>query len=144
MRCDILTIADGAQVAGNKLYLLGGGWRFLRVPRVPVRHQIAVAVGLLVDWEETNLKHDFKLELIAEDTGRSLFTGNGQFEQGRPAGTPPGTAQRLLLALAMNTELSVAGPYRVSLQVDGVELNSTTFEVLLDGRQQAAEGAPQQ
>ncbi|MFQ5382303.1 MAG: hypothetical protein ACE5EF_11900 [Dehalococcoidia bacterium] len=138
MRCDILTIADGAQVAGNKLYILGGGWRFLRLPKVPARHQIAVAVGLLVDWEETNLKHRFKLELIAEDGSRTIFTGNGEFEQGRPAGTPPGTAQRLLLALTMNGELPVAGPYRVSLQVDGRELASTSFEVLIDAREQAA------
>src|SRR5660397_182444 len=32
---DYLLVADGAQVVGGKLYLLGGGWDRLTVPQLP-------------------------------------------------------------------------------------------------------------
>src|SRR5206468_8578750 len=50
VRSDFLIIADGAQVADGKLYLLGGAWNRLALPQFPGSAPIAVALGLMVGW----------------------------------------------------------------------------------------------
>ncbi len=130
MKCDILMVADSAQVAGDKLYLLGGAWRFLRAQKLPVNHSLAIAVGLLVDWMETNHRHQLKAELRSEDTKQRIVEVDAEFEQGRPPGFPAGMEQRVLMALNVTPRFESSGPYAVSLLVNGHEIASTTFVVI--------------
>jgi hypothetical protein len=97
----VMLLADAAQVADGKLYLLGGGVQMIGPQPQPV------ALGLLihVPWDRSNVKHDWKLELLDEDGVPVLHNEvpvvvAGQFEAGRPAGWPPGTP--LLVPLAIN------------------------------------------
>ena len=97
----VMLLADSAQVADGKLYVLGGGVQVLGPQPQPV------ALGLLiyVPWDRANIAHDWKLELLDEDGIPVLHNEMpvivaGQFEAGRPVGWPPG--RPLLVPLAIN------------------------------------------
>ena len=56
-----MLLADSAQVAEGKLYILGGGWSVIGPDPAPS----AVALKLEVDWHETERTHHW--ELFLED-----------------------------------------------------------------------------
>jgi len=130
MEADILMVADAAQVANDKLSVLGGGWRYLRVQKLPTVHPFAVTAGLLVDWMETNVRHAFKLDIQNEDSKRVYASVDGEFEMGRPPGIPPGSKQRVCLALNLAQQFQEDGPYLVRLLVDGRQVGSAQFFVI--------------
>lgn len=91
-----MMLADSAQVANGKLFILGGGWSVTGPQPVPS----AIALKIEVPWGEANRKHNLKLELVDSDfrsvlvptpTGEMPVVLSGDFEVGRPAGLPPGT-----------------------------------------------------
>ncbi len=128
MEVDFLTLADSAQVVGEKLYMLGGGWSFVRAPQFPVIHPMSVAVGFSVDWMETNRRHEFRIEVKNEDGGgQKLAEIVGQFETGRPAGIPAGTSQKVILAFNIPAALERPGQYVVKLFLDGDEVKHQAF-----------------
>jgi len=91
MKIEWLILADAAQVVGGKLYLLGGGWDRLTVNKpFPVQQHCALALSIAVPWNETNQRHSFEVEIVAEDSAteqpKSLMKMGGQFEVGRPPG----------------------------------------------------------
>jgi hypothetical protein len=128
MRVDYLLVADSAQIAANKLYLLGGGWNQYRVRSFPADISLGVAVGVRVDWNETNVRR--KLELLVQDAdGSQLLRVEGQFETGRPAGIPQGASQLVQIAANGRVKLPAAGSYVLKAAVDGEELHSVPFYV---------------
>jgi len=128
MEIDFLTLADGAQVVGDKLYMLGGGWSFVRAPAYPVAHPMAVAVGFSVDWMETTGRHEFRIALQNEDNGgQKLAEIAGQFETRRPAGMPAGSAQKVILAFSIQPVLEKPGRYVVNLMLDGHDVKRQAF-----------------
>ena len=101
----ILLLADAAQVADGKLYLLGAGWSVTGPGPTPS----AVAIKIEVPWDQTNVAHHFELELVDEDgqpvtmpaadgAAQPVQTA-GSFEVGRPAGLRPGTPIDVPLAI---------------------------------------------
>jgi hypothetical protein len=97
----VMLLADSAQVADGKLYVLGAGIQVVGPQPQPA------ALGLLihVPWDRANTTHDWKIELLDEDGLPVLHNDMpvivaGQFEAGRPAGWPAGTP--LLVPLAIN------------------------------------------
>ena len=108
MDVEWLIIADAAQVVGGKLYLLGGGYDRVTLPKQPpAPHNMAVAVAFRVSWIETNVKHDFELEVLDGD-GNQIVRGSGQFEVGRPLGIPPGQDQRAQMAMNLGWNVQEA------------------------------------
>jgi len=126
---DILMLADGAQVAGDKLYVLGGGWSFIRAKALPASHSLSVAVGIHVGWMQTNRKHHFRIEVRDDEHDRGIAHVEGEFEQGRPAGHPEGQPLRVLMALPMTPQFEVAGHYALRAIIDGEEKARTPFMV---------------
>ena len=129
-----MILADSAQVVGNKLYLLGGGWDRLTVNRdFPVNQHCAIAVAIKIPWNETNLKHVFEVEVMSEDPAteepKSLAKINGQFEVGRPAGIPAGQDQRIQMAIDMGLRLDNPGTKTVIARIDGEEMRRLYFTV---------------
>jgi hypothetical protein len=125
-----LILADSAQVVGNKLYLLGGGWDALTVNSgFPVTHPCAVAVSFRVPWSETNRPLEFEVEIQDAD-GQSLIKINGSTEVGRPAGVPFGTTQRSQIAVNMPLQFPRAGGYVVIARVDGGKGHRVPFYVV--------------
>jgi hypothetical protein len=128
---DFLILADSAQVQGNKLYMLGGGWDNVHARRLPAMHPMGIGVGILVPWTETNRKHRFRLQIRDEDHAAELLKVEGEFEQGRPAGTPVGSTQRVILALNVTLKLEQRGQCVVELWINEVSGKSVPFGVVL-------------
>ena len=103
MRATLL-LADAAQAVDNKLFILGGGWSVTG----PGPTTMAIALKIEVPWDQTNRQHRWRIELLDADGRQVLLTANqdaqplilgGDFEVGRPVGTPEGTPIDLAMAL---------------------------------------------
>ena len=95
-----LLLADSAQVADGKLFILGGG-----ITAIGPRPQpMGVAIRIEVPWDRANVPHLWRLDLLDED-GHPLMVRDkplvvhGRFEAGRPAGLKPGTPLSVPLAI---------------------------------------------
>ncbi|MBI4287625.1 MAG: hypothetical protein HY671_04240 [Chloroflexi bacterium] len=134
MEVEWLILADAAEVVGNKLYLLGGGWDRLTVNTgFPVDQRCAIALSVRVPWNETNQKHVFEVEVTSEDPQteqpKSLLKVGGQFEVGRPPGIPQGQEQRIQLAINMSLRLESPGTKIIVARVEGQEMRRVHFNV---------------
>jgi len=115
-----MLLADSAQVAEGKLYVLGGGLTVVG----PRPQPIAVALVISVPWDRANVTHDWVLELLDEDghpvgTAERPVVVRGRFEAGRPAGLRPGTALSVPLAINFPTLPLVPGrSYVWQLRID--------------------------
>lgn len=126
---DFLILADAAQVQGEKLYLLGGGWSVVMAREFPAQHQMAVAAGILVPWLETNAKHHFRVHVRGDD-GTTYADVGGEFEQGRPPGLPPGATQRVMFAVNAAIRIERAGDAVAELWLDGELARSVPFRII--------------
>jgi len=120
-----MLLCDYAQVAGDKLYVVGGGWSIMGPD--PVQHAIAIKID--VDWNETDIPH--RLVLFLEDAdGRPFvletkedlqpFEVVNEFTVTRPSGVPEGTP--IDVALAVNfgpLPLQPGSRYIWRLSIDG-------------------------
>ncbi|HEV8298886.1 MAG TPA: hypothetical protein VGQ20_16385 [Acidimicrobiales bacterium] len=99
-----MVLADSAQVADGKLYILGGGITVVG----PRPQPLAIALLIAVPWDRANIAHQWVLELLDEDghpvpdAERPVVVG-GRFEAGRPAGLRPGTPLGVPLAINFTT-----------------------------------------
>jgi hypothetical protein len=125
---DFLILADAAQVQGEKLYMLGGGWSLIWAKEFPAQHQMAVAAGILIPWMETNARHQFRIHVHSED-GTTFGDVSGEFEQGRPPGLPPGTTQRVMLTVNMGIRIEQPAEAAAELWLDGVLARSVPFRI---------------
>lgn len=135
MEVEWLILADSAQVIGNKLYLLGGGWDVLHVGTgFPVQQQCAVALSVRVPWNETNQKHTVEVEGVSEEISteepKRLFKVDGQFEVGRPTGIKPGQDQRVQLAIGVNLGLEGPGTNIIIARIEGQEMRRIHFNAV--------------
>ena len=130
MDVEWLILADYAEIVGNKLYLMGGGWDVLTVNSgFPVKHQCAVAASFRVSWKETNQRHNVEIEIATED-GQTLAKVDGQIEVGRPPGIPPGQDQRCQLAGSAVLDLKDAGRYVIIGRIEGRDAARVNFNVV--------------
>jgi hypothetical protein len=95
-----MVLADSAQVADGKLFILGGGVAHIG----PQPQPLAIALLIEVPWDRANIQHDWKLELLDEDGGPVMRDDmpvlvGGTFESGRPVGQSPGTPLAVPLAI---------------------------------------------
>jgi len=118
MEFDYALLADHAEVINGKLYLMGGGWDVRHAPQAPARAQFAVALGIRVAWEETNLPIALRLAL-EDDDGAELLRVDGQMQVGRPPQLPPGSSQLSATVVVMQVELPRFGGYRVRATATG-------------------------
>lgn len=101
-----MLLADAAQEVSGKLYILGGGWNVLNVPSAPS----AVAIHVHVPWDRTNIKHEWRMELLDQDMEPVVAAGpvgdqpvvvGGMFEVGRPPGIANGSDLGVSLAISV-------------------------------------------
>ncbi len=121
----IILLADFAQVLDGKLYIMGGGWSLTG----PQPSLSAIAIKIEVPWNETNRKHNLKLELLDEErhavmvptpTGNAPVVISGDFEVGRPAGLKIGTPIDVPLAFPIGPlPLKANERYKWKLAIDG-------------------------
>lgn len=124
MRVTIL-LADAAQAAAGKLYILGGGWSVCG----PEPTAMALAIKIEVPWDRANQKHHCEIDLLdADGQPVTLETPEGSrpvqmsadFEVGRPPGLKPGTPIDLPLAINVGPmPIPPGGRYEWRLSIDG-------------------------
>ena len=131
MKATIL-LCDAAQAMEGKLYLLGAGWNSISPTPVPF------AIALLIDvaWDEADRGHRWELRLLDSDGHAVVPTGahepitvGGDFEVGRPAGLPEGSALRMPVAISFGPVALPAGERFV-------------WELIIDGEHDEAWSAP--
>jgi hypothetical protein len=134
LQVDYLMLADGAQVVGGKLYLLGGGWDRLQLPDFPGNLLVAVVLGVRVPWPETNRRHTFRVRALTADAERELLKVEGEFEVGRAPGLPPGMSQLFQVAAQGPLQVPAPGSYFVEAVVDdGAATRTAPFFAVKSG-----------
>ena len=101
-----MILADGAQVADGKLYVLGGGWTRLK-PNTPAPQSLGIVVHIPFDMTNQPLKLEVNL---LDDDGNVVERGDppqavmagGEFEVGRPPGVKQGEPMNFPLVLNFN------------------------------------------
>lgn len=137
-----MLLCDAAHVAGDKLYILGGGWgRAIKIGPITM----VLALRWETPWHETNLKHKLKVQLMSND-GKVVTPLNApidpatakpaplvielEFEVGRPPGMPAGSPVISLLAPGVAVDLQAANGYRWEMLIDGKILDTASFDVV--------------
>ena len=131
MQCEFLTLADAAQVRGDRILILGRGLRCLTTGEgFPFQHHLGVAASLLMGGPETNQPHHYTFRLGPEDAAGETVDIEGDFEKERPGDVPLDDDQHMLLAANLAPSFESAGAYVLRMLVDGEEIASTNFTVL--------------
>ena len=129
LSADFVILADAAQVQGEKLFMLGGGWSVIWAKEFPAQHAMSVAAGILVPWLETNSRHRFRVLVRTED-GVTFGDISGEFEQGRPPGLPPGSTQRVMLTINLTIRIERACEAMTELSLDGKLVKAVPFRIV--------------
>ena len=115
-----MLLADSAQVADRKLYVLGGGVSVIG----PRPQPMGVAIRIEVPWDRANVPHQWRLDLLDEDghpvmINEQPLVVHGRFEAGRPAGLKAGTPLSVPLAITFPTLPVLPGnSYTWQLSID--------------------------
>lgn len=130
LQVDFLILADYAEAVNGKLYLMGGAWDRIAVQNANQPMRFGVAIGILVPWTATNQNHT--LRLTFEDTdGTALgVLIETTFVTGRAPELPPGSNQRLVLAVNTLTAPPPAAEYSLVASINGEERRRVTFTVV--------------
>lgn len=118
MQQEFLILAESAEAINGKIYLLGGGADRHFAQDFPVLLRADVAVGILVDWNETNQLHSMELKIVDEDE-KVIIAIEGELESGRPPGAKPGQSMRTMIAVRGPFQIESPGAYKVSMSLDG-------------------------
>ena len=116
-----MLLADSAQVADRKLYILGGGLTVIG----PRPQPLGVAIRIEVPWDRANVAHLWRLDLLDEDghpvaVREQALVVHGRFEAGRPAGLKAGTPLSVPLAITFPTlPVHPGKSYTWQLAIDG-------------------------
>lgn len=123
-----MLLADSAQVADGKLYILGGGWSVTGPDPTPS----AVAIKVMVDSHEFNIEHHWELFLedadgqpVRFDTpeGPQAIEVRGDFSATAPDGVPVGTPVDVPIAVNFGPiPLGAASRYTWRLVIGGESL----------------------
>jgi hypothetical protein len=127
-----ILLADSAQVAEGKLYILGGGWSLSGPEPVPS----AVAIKVEVDTHEFDRMHHWELfledadgQLVQFDSPEGLQTIEirGDFSASAPEGVPAGTPVDVPIAVNLGPiPLSPNSRFTWRLVIDGESLDGST------------------
>ena len=130
---DALFLANSAEVREGLTFILGGGWTRCWPPdgKIPHQRPLIVVVMFRIPWEETNIEHAMRVQVLDGDGVNILGDeggASGVFKQGRQADLHDGMSQILQAAFTLPVTLERAGIYHVVVEVDEIELKRIDFE----------------
>jgi hypothetical protein len=123
-------LADGAHVAGGKLYVLGGQWDRLAVAAFPSQHpSMTVVLVLQVEYTEAPKSYSLTVELMLDGRPEEAKAA-GQVAIGHAPVQARGAPQFVPFAIPFSN-VTFAGPgrYEWVIAVDGAELGRLPIEV---------------
>ena len=128
----LMLLSDAAEEANGKLFILGGGWTINRSGGDPMT--MALAVKVLVPWNDANQPHPFVIELLTEDGHPAIVGGNpvrieGVIEVGRPPGLRQGTPLDAPITINLSGMPLPIGAYRWELKIDGAKSAEASFQI---------------
>ncbi len=125
-----LILADSAEVLGNKLFLMGGGWDTLTPPSFPTVHNFAVAAAIRASWEEVEQGGKQDIELVVAPRGgarQTLITAGALLAA--TATMRRGEPQRAQFAVRISLSFDKPGVHDLILRLNGEDARSVTFYV---------------
>jgi hypothetical protein len=139
-------LADGAHVAGGKLYVLGGQWDRLVVATFPTQHpSMAVVLVIKVEYTEAPKTYQLNIELTLDGQPLDVMA-TGPMMTGHAPGQVAGAPQFVPLALPFNNvTFSAPGRYEWVVTADETELGRVPIEVIqgiIPGLPQAVPSRP--
>ena len=121
MRIEYAVLADHAEIVNGKLYLMGGGWDTYNATQVPVNVRMAIAIGVRIEWDETNKPVPVRV-YVEDDDGLEIVRAEGALNVGRPPHLPPGSGQLAQMAVTLPANVPQFGGYRVRIVAREEEL----------------------
>lgn len=132
MKIEFLILADAAQVADGKLFMLGGAFGVHRSGNFPSPMQFAVALSILIPWNEAGIRYPTTLTVADEGGVPIIPVLQGQFEVGKTDQVPKGVTQRAMIAVNFNVQIPRPGRYTVAATA-GSSKAETTFDAIFVG-----------
>ncbi len=140
-----MLLADSAQVADGKLFILGGGWSIIGPEPTPS----AVAIKVGVDSHEFNTPHHWELYLEDADgqpvsfespDGPQFIEVRGDFSATTPPDIPDGTPVDVPIAVNFGPiPLVIGSRYTWRMVIDGENLPGGTVSFSTRPARQLAE-----
>ena len=128
-RIDFMILADRAEVANGKLFLMGGVFDQFLVAAFPAQLTFGLALAIEVPWNATNEPIHVRVAFQTVDGGE-LAAIEWPLTVGRPPSLKPGDAQRIPFAIpALNLAVAQDGAYVVVATLDGIEGARIQFRV---------------
>jgi hypothetical protein len=141
MELDYALLADSAQVANGKTYILGGGVSILGRGQFPAPLGVTLVLQMTYDRTEANTDHEIKVIVMDADGNNILPEMTGQFRVGpgrprMPRNVP--LVAPLVLGFPPLPVLQREGAYDVRILLDGRHLKTLPLAVI------RAEQAPEE
>lgn len=132
MELDYALLADAAQVADGKTYVLGGGVTILWRPEYPAPLGVFLVAHLTYHRSESDTDHSLRIQVIDADGNPVLPEITGELHVGGPA---PGVPANVPLGVPVIIPfpplpvLQRPGAYSVEILVDDRHVKSLSFAV---------------
>ena len=129
---DFFILADHAEAVNGKLYLMGGGWDRIFVPDFSQPVVISFALGVLVPWNATNIRHTVQIAIEDLDRQQPIdFNLSADFVTGRPPLITEGETQRALLAVPrVGVTFKQPGAYQAVARIIGGHERRVAFRLV--------------
>jgi hypothetical protein len=123
-------VADGAHVAGGKLYILGGQWDHLMVAAFPAQHpSMALALVIKIEYTEAPKTYQLNVELTLDGQPQDA-KASGSMSVGHAPALTHGAAQYAPLVLPFNNvTFSAPGRYEWVITADDTVLGRVPVQV---------------
>jgi hypothetical protein len=133
-----LLLCDTAQVVGQKLYILGGGWSYIWIREEGRPVAFALAIDLALPWDHANRQVKIVAHILTEDREEVVPEGasgpvraEGTVVAGRSPVARPGTDLHVPLVIPFPPMVLKPSGYVCELMADGDPIASATFQVAL-------------
>jgi len=133
-----MLLCDAAQVVGEKLYILGGGWAYAWLQNTEAPISVAAAIDLVVPWDFANRNLKLVLRIVTEDFEAVVPEGTedplqqeGNLVVGRAPMLRPGTDIHVPIVIPFAPVRLEPGGYVCELLVDSDSVARLGFQVAL-------------
>ena len=120
MDLDFAFLADAADVASGKLFVMGGAFDTVYVVGFPATHPtLAVVVRLLLAPHDLDRKHKLEILLLDAD-GHSIASAPGELMVSKSPDSPQGWKQAVMLPLRFfNIPFQKPGHFSIEILING-------------------------